>query len=122
MTLDVISERDSELVDFTISFNVTFGLPSRVICSDLLERRILLDSREAPNLSREVIQTHYFNSSVADTTLVTVSLSNVEKREQSYVCNATIEGYPNGTSADLVVMGSGLSTINISGRKKCLQC
>ena len=110
MNLNVMSRRDEDLLNITLSFNVSFGLPSRVICIDQQQRGkdqafVLFNASEASFLSREVLQTHYFNSSVVDITRVTITLNNVEKKYQSYACNATVEGYRSTLNLSIFFSG-----------------
>ena len=99
MRVSILSSRDTDPnVVFTLSFNVTFGPPSRVFCR-YGSTTILNNIRDDySDLSREVIRSQYVNSSQPDMTRVTVQVDqpNIEKR--TYLCEVTVEGRVNITS------------------------
>ena len=73
MTLSLLTPRDAETnIMFTLSFTVSFGPPTEIACS---RNGIQFFSRAnsvsvSPVVSREVIRSHYINSSYPDMTRV----------------------------------------------------
>ena len=120
MRVSILSSRDSDPnVNFTLSFNVTFGPPSRIFCNYNNKETILHNVRsdDHPNLSREVIRSQYVSSSQPDMTRVTVKVDQPFREKRIYSCNVTVEGRKSiihGTY-DYDDKGTGTSTINITG-------
>ena len=95
MRVSILSSRDTDLnVVFTLSFNVTYGLPSRVLCYHNKQTAAFLNSRDNPNLSREVIRSQY-TSSQPDMTRVTVKVDQPTREERMYRCEVVVEGRDN---------------------------
>ena len=117
MRVSILSSRDTDPnVVFTLSFNVTFGPPSRVFCR--YGSTTILNKRDHPNLSREVIRSQYVNSSHPDMTHVTVKVDQ-PREERTYECEVTIEGRvhidddTNKYAHD--PKGSGTSNVTVTG-------
>ena len=75
MTLSILSSRDADPnIEYSLSFTVSFGPPSVVICyrdgSMFLHSVGLLH----PQVTREVIRSRYISSTQPDMTRVTVRL------------------------------------------------
>ena len=119
MKLSLLTPRDTETnIMFTLSFTVSFGPPSWINCS--------LNGNEyyskhnstfkSPVVSREVIRSHYINSSYPDMTRVILT-QTTPKESSTYTCTVTVTGR-NGVSTssfNSVSKGSGTSTASITG-------
>ena len=121
MRVFLLSSRGTDLnVVFKLSFKVTFGLPSRVLCYHNKQVAAFFNSRDDPNLSREVIRYQY-TSSQPDMTRVTVKVDQPVREERLYRCEVVIEGRKNIISGiyDYLPMGPPSqvrsSTVNITG-------
>ena len=119
MSVSILSSRDivSNVV-FTMSFNVTFGPPSRVYCVYRIGQTTKIaffDVRDDdhPNLSREVIRPYYGSSSQSDMTRVSVRIKQLIKEEIFYECEVTVEG--SGNTFALHNIGNGLTNVMITG-------
>ena len=119
MTYSLISSRDTETnIMFTIQFIVSHGPPSTVVCNieGLTKKH---KSRQDPQeLSREVIRSHYINSSYPDMTRVTLTLTS-PRQPKTYTCTVTVEGrvdINNDTDYDFDPKGSGTTTVSITGK------
>ena len=119
MKLSLLTPRDAETnIMFTLSFTVSFGPPSEMACS---RNGITFFSRfgsgfPSPVVSREVIRSHYINSSYPDMTRV--MLSQTTSRESStYSCTVFVTsrtGVSNSSFAK-IQLGNGTSTVSITG-------
>ena len=95
MRVSILSSRDTlSNIVLTLSFNVTFGPPSRVFCR-YGSTTILNNKRDHPNLSREVIRSQYVNFSQPDMTRVTVLVVLPIREEGAYFCQVIVEGRVN---------------------------
>ena len=117
MTFSLISSRDTETnIMFTIQFTISHGPPSTVVCN--IEGLTLpVNSRQNPSkLSREVIRSHYINSSYPDMTRVTLTLMS-PRQPTTYTCTVTVEGRVNIDNASYYFdpKGSGTTTASITG-------
>ena len=124
MKLSLLTPRDAETnIMFTLSFTVSFGPPSEISCSrngaQFFSRADSVSV--SPVVSREVIRSHYINSSYPDMTRVI--LTQTTPRESStysctvYVISRTNIGIPGDGSGSYrtVQEGSGTSTASITG-------
>ena len=97
MRLSILSSRDTvPNVVFTMSFNVTFGPPSRVYCVYIRKgqttKTAFLNTRvDNTQLSRKVIRSQYVSSSQPDMTRVTVKVDQ-PREQRTYQCDVTVEG------------------------------
>ena len=118
MVFTLLSCRSAaEPIFFTLTFTVSYGPPSTVVCKYDNFRQIYFNTREDPlGLSREVIRSHYVNSSYPDMTRVTLTLT-APRVSRSYTCTVTVEGRVNigSHNYDYFPMGSGTVTANITG-------
>ena len=106
MTLSILSSRDADPnIAITLSFNVSFGPPSKVVCSNQISISVI---------SRDVIRSHYIKSTEPDVTRVTV-MSSLPKVAGTYTCTVTVES--RGSSGHYS-KGTGSSTVIVTG--KCL--
>ena len=120
MTLSLLSSRDADPnIMFTLSFNVSFGPPSRIICY-LNNTRFTHEIGRFPQpgvLDREVIRSHYVNSSQPDVTRVTVTRTQ-SRVGGSYCCNVTVEGRVDLNDTNLYnyhTLGTGSSSTTVTG-------
>ena len=122
MRVSILSSRDSAPnVVFTLSFNVTFGPPSRVYCVYFRNpetKTKFFDVRDYhPKVSREAIRSQYVNSSQPDMTRVTVEVKQIIDVQRSYECEVTVEGRRNITSGTYShdIKGSNITTVTFTG-------
>ena len=117
MRVSILSSRDtlSENIVFTLSFNVTFGPPSRVFCR--YETTTILNARDDPNLSREVIRSQYVNSLKPDMTRVTVQVVQNTEKKGIYACQVFVEGRVNIASGSYKhdTKGNGTCAVTVTG-------
>ena len=118
MRVSILSSRDTvPNIVFTLSFNVRFGPPSRVLCYYNYQSLAFFNERDDnPNLSREVVS-QYVSSSQPDMTLVTVKVEQPFREERIYICAVTVEGRKNIVNGtyDYDTMGTGTTTVNVAG-------
>ena len=124
MKLSLLTPRDTETnIMFTLSFTVSFGPPSEIACSrngaQFFSRANSVSV--SPVVSREVIRSHYIDSSYPDMTCVI--LTQTTPRESStYSCTVYVTSRTNigivgdGTGSYKIVQeGSGTSKASITG-------
>ena len=119
MTLSILSSRDADPnIMFRLSFNISFGLPSRIQCTR--DSSTILSGRGiVSGVDYEVIRSQYISSSQPDMT----RLSFIQTRPRigaTYQCTVTVEGRQNIASGstgnyDFDVLGSGTSSITVTG-------
>ena len=117
MKLFLLTPRDTESnLMFTLSFTVSYGLPSRLSCNNnLLNTNTRLPGIAA--LSREVIRSHYINSSHPDMTRVSIRVT-LPRTAVTYACTVYVEGRDNpeaGNMYDFRHMGNADTTAGITG-------
>ena len=118
MRVSILSSRDTPSnIVFTLSFNVTFGPPSRVLCYRNNQPNAFFNKRDDPNLSREVIRSQYVNSSQPDMTRVTVKVVQSIREKRTYICQVNVEGRMNIVSGsyDFLEKGDGTTTVSVIG-------
>ena len=116
MTLSILSSRDADPnIAITLSFNVSFGPPSRIRCTRNTKQ--LFDGREVHILTREVIRSHYINSTQPDITRVTIELHTEPRVVGVYTCTVIVESRVNIASGiyNFDLMGSGSSNVTVTG-------
>ena len=92
MRVSILSSRDTHPnILFTLSFNVTFGPPSRVLCYHSSDSNAFINNRYHPNLSREVIRSQYTDSK-PDITRITVTVDQPIREGRMYRCEIVVEG------------------------------
>ena len=99
-------------VVFTLSFNVTFGPPSRVLCFYNNQKFITVRGNH-PNLSRKVIRSRY-TSSQPDMTRITVKVDQPIREKRTYRCEVYVEGRKNIVSGTYDHLPMGPPTLNSS--------
>ena len=118
MTFYLISSRDTETnIMFTLQFTVSHGPPSAVVCNIEGLTKIHKTRQDPSKLSREVIRSHYINSSYPDMTRVTLTLTSPVREPTTYTCTVTVEGRINikNASYNFDPKGSGTTTASITG-------
>ena len=127
MKLFLLTPRDTESnLKFTLNFNISNGVPSRLSCSDgnsdLFDYASTSRGTEASILSREVIRSHYINSSYPDMTRVSIERPGQPRAAVTYTCTVYVEGRDNPenrTTYDFRQMGNAITTASITG--ECIQ-
>ena len=119
MTLSILSSRDADPNNmFSLSFNISFGLPSRIQCtrgsSTILSGRGIVSG-----VDYEVIRSQYISSSQPDMTRLSFNQTQ-QMMEATYQCTVTVEGRKNIASGStgnyyFDVLGSGTSSITVTG-------
>ena len=113
MRVSILSSRDTTYVVLTLSFNVTFGPPSRVYCRYESTTILAEDKRDDPKLSRKVIRSQYVGSSQPDMTCVTVKVSQYSRNKGTYACQVFVEGRVNITNGDYNYDQKGTNTTTV---------
>ena len=114
MRVSLLSSRDTDPnVVLTLSFNVTFGPPSRVFCRYKTTTILPSVRGDHPKLSREVIRSQYVTSSQPDMTRVTVKV-NQPRVKRTYVCQVIVEGHKNIVSGSYDFLNKGNRTTNVT--------
>ena len=121
MRFTLLSSRANESdVMFTLSFNVSFGPPSMIRCVDGSNTQqfdpVTSRGNGVAELSREVIRSHYINSSYPDMTRVTLTQTS-PRQPRTYTCTVTVEGRVNidNNNYNFANKGSGTTTVSITG-------
>ena len=118
MTLSILSSRDVDPnIEYALSFNVSFGPPSRINCTYMYENIQQKFSVNEMQLSYDVIMSQYIDSSQPDMTHVTVRLPPQPRENRTYICTVTVEGRVNISSGNYmpVVKGTGFSLVKLTG-------
>ena len=90
MTLSVLSSRDADPnIEFSLSFNVSFGPPSGLQC--LYNGNNNLFGLNT-NVTYQIIRPRYISSSEPDMTRIIIRISNQSREERTYTCNVWVEG------------------------------
>ena len=121
MTLTLLHTRDvGPNVHFRLSFNISLGLPSRMICtrdSMLLK----LGRGFVSGVNYEVIRPLYVSTSQPEITRISFEEAQI-KSAASYSCTVYVEGRTNinasATSYNFDQLGSATSTAMIDGECK----
>ena len=121
MRVSILSSRYTvSNIVFTMSFNVSFGPPSRVYCvysrNGQTTKTVFFDKRDDPDLSREVIRSYYSGSSQPDMIRVSVNVEQPFKEARMYECEVTVEGRVNIDSGAYThdEKGSGITNVMIT--------
>ena len=116
MNFFLISSRATPAFTFTLQFTVSNGPPSKIVCNyngiEILEKS---ESRRSFS-GREVIRSHYINSSYPDMTRVTLTQTS-PRQPRTYTCTVTVEGRVNidNSNYNFDNKGSGTTTVSITG-------
>ena len=122
MTLSVLSSRDADPnIEYSLSFNVSFGPPSRINCTYMYagENSNQNFSVIGIQLSYNVIMSQYIDSLQPDMTDITVRLPPQPRENRTYTCTVTVEGHVNISSGNYmsVVKGTRSSTVKVTGEE-----
>ena len=120
MRVSILSSRDTvSNIVLTLSFNVTFGPPSRVYCTyNGAKKPLLFNVRSNhPNLLREVMRYQYVHSSQPDMTRVAVKVVQSIRVNRTYICQVNAEGRMNIVSGnyDYLQQGFGTTIVTVTG-------
>ena len=118
MTLSILSSQDADPnIMFRLSFNVSFGLPSRIQCTGFVPKFFDHDNDGiVSGVDYEVIRSQYISSSQPDMTRLSFNQTR-PRLGAIYQCTVTILGRRNiasGTYAD-DILGSSTSSITVTG-------
>ena len=118
MSLSLLSSRDADPnIEYSLSFNVSFGPPSRIVCH---QNNIIFINRRDPGLllTREVIRSRYINSTLPDMTRVTVRPGPQPRVGATYTCTVTVESRINIASGSYNFdnKGMGSTTVIVTGK------
>ena len=120
MKLSLLTPRDTETnITFTLSFAVSFGPPSVIACSRN-GTQFFSNSNSlnvSPVVSREVIRSHYINSSYPDMTRVILT-QTTPRESRTYTCTVAVIGRGHSfifSFASIQLGSSGTSTASITG-------
>ena len=97
MTLSILSSRDAgPNIAIALSFNVSYGPPSRVLCErkdtpNAITFVQLINHRESSKLFREVIRSRYISSTLPDMTRVTFRPDPQPRQVATYNCYIHVE-------------------------------
>ena len=119
MTLSILSSRDADPnIMFRLSFNISFGPPSRIRCTH--DGGHLFDSYGiVSGVDYEVIRSQYINSSQSDMTRLSFNQTR-PRIGATYQCTVTVEGrenIANGSTGKYYfdALGSNTSSITVTG-------
>ena len=122
MQFSLVSSKDADPPEFTLTFNSSYGPPTMVECT--------VDGGSLNHtVSREVKSPQFVlngdldlvSNLMPDTLDVTEVMVRVRGRQGGvYRCNVTVMGRMDSSPYGLVILGTGASTVNISGM--CLVC
>ena len=117
MTFSLLSSRDTDSnIEYSLSFTVSFGPPSRVVCHR--NNILLFFKRDSSSLLiREVIRSRYINSTLPDMSRVTVRPDPQPRVGATYTCTVTVESRINIDSGvyDFDEKGMGSTTVTVTG-------
>ena len=114
MKLSILSSRDADPnIAIALSFNVSYGPPSRVLCErrntpDAIASVQLLNHRESPKLFREVIRSRYISSTLPDMTRVTFRPDPQPRQVATYYCYIHAETFINILNGG-ILFGHGMT-------------
>ena len=123
MKLFLLTSKDTESnLMFTLSFTVSYGVPSRLHCVDgnniNLFNPIASRGPFVSILSREVIRSHYINSSYVDMTRINIKRTGQPRAAATYTCTVFVEGRnnpQNWLTYSFRQMGNAATTASITG-------
>ena len=130
MKLFLLTSRDTESnLMFTLSFTVSYGVPSRLDCVDGSNTALFNGAGSrgpfVSALSREVIRSHYINSSYPDMTRVSIKRTGQSRAAATYTCTVYVEGRDNPENRNTYnfrQMGNAATTTSITGEYTTTQC
>ena len=118
MTLTLLHTRDvgGINVNFSLSFNVSQGLPSRISC--IRGSTTIYNGRGfVSGVNYEVVRPLYVSTSQPEITRVSFEELTQPKQGATYSCNVYVEGRTNIASGvyDFDQLGSAISTATVTG-------
>ena len=110
-------------IAIALSFNVSYGPPSRVNCErrdtpDAFHFVHFLNNRVSPKLFREVIRSRYINSTLPDMTRVTVRPDPQPREGATVICYIYAETRINIHNSGYNIVGKGMTgstTVTVTG-------
>ena len=116
MTLSILSSRDADPnIEYSLSFTVSYGPPTLIECKSG-STQIFSAEGSNSSITREVIRSHFINSSLADMTRVIIRLPPQPRIESAYNCTVSVRVPKNiGTTYSISSKGTGFSNINVTG-------
>ena len=105
----------------TLSFTITFGLPSRMVCTrdgiDLGFENSLTGTRgQLSGVSYTVVDPWYMDNSHPPAVRISFYQSQIARAATTYSCTVYVEGRKNITSGyDFDQLGNGTTTATITG-------
>ena len=119
MTLTLLHTRDvgGSNVNFSLSFNVSLGLPSRITCTRG-STTIHSGRGFVPGVNYEVVKPLYVSTSQPEITQVTFEELTQPRVGATYSCTVHVEGRTNIASATSYAfdqLGSATSTVTVTG-------
>ena len=119
MKLHLLSSRAADMFQAKLTFNVSNGPPSKVVCT--YKHGSSSESKISSfQIHREVIRAHYVNITLPDMTRVVLELT-IKRRQGMYKCNVTVEGrtgIQSGTYTRVTMGTPQLSFANVTGKMK----
>ena len=116
MTLSILSSRDADPnIMFRLSFNISFGLPSRIQCTR--DSSTILSGRGiVSGVDYEVIRSQYISNSQPDMTRLSFNQTR-PRIGATYQCTVYVEGRRNIASGtySFDMLSSGTSSITVTG-------
>ena len=119
MTLTLLHTRDigGPNIDFSISFNVSLGLPSRITCTR--DGTTIHSGRGfVSGVHYEVVRPLYVSTSQPEITRVSFEELTRPRMGATYSCTVYVEGRRNiasATSYEFDQLGSATSTVAVTG-------
>ena len=119
MTLSILSSRDADPnLEYSLSFTVSYGPPSRITCTR--DGAVFINNRREPNpalFTRDVIRSRYISSTQPDMTRVTVRPDPQSRIGATYACTVFVEGRTgiNSGPYDFDQLGSRSTTVTVTG-------
>ena len=123
MRVSILSPRDTfSNVELTLSFNVTFGPPSRVWCvyirtGQAMKIAFLNVRDDNTQFSRKIIRSYYGGILQPDMTRASIKVEQPIKEERTYECEVTVEGRVNIVNGTYTLdnKGSGITAVTVTG-------
>ena len=119
MTLTLLHPRDigGQNVNFRLSFSVSLGLPSRIMCT---RNSTTIHSRRGfvPGVNYEVVRPLYVSTAQPEITRVSFDELTRPRMGATYSCTVFVEGRTNIASTasyDFDVLGNATTTVMVTG-------
>ena len=115
MTLSILSSRDADPnIEFSFTFTVSSGPPSHVECKTGQTQVFIGVGRR---ITREVIRSHYINSSLPDMTRVTVRVPPQPRIGRTYECIVSVRSLEDISTMmyNIITNGKASSFVTVTG-------